>query len=147
MAVRDFDDWAVGDTMETASLVVTRENALAFAREYDPQAFHLDDEVAARSPFGRLAISGWQTASYTMRLMVESGFFGDDGLVGLGLDALRWHEPVYPGDSLRVVSTVKRRRATPRKPTGVLYFANVAYNGHERKVLSYTSIALVARRL
>ncbi len=146
MSRRYFEDWTVGERVETASLTVTRESVIAFAREYDPQPFHLDDAAAATSFFGRIAASGWQTASYSMRLVVESGAFGVDGGIGLGVDDLRWLRPVYPGDTLRVVCECTGKRASPEKPSGVIHFHNVTYNGDDAIVLTYVSIALVTKR-
>jgi acyl dehydratase len=146
MPERWFEDWNVGDRLETGSLDVTRESALAFAREYDPQRFHLDDEFAQASFFGRLASSGWQTAGYAMRLVVESGIFASKGGIGLGVDELRWLKPVYPGDTLHVVAECASKRASPGKPSGVIHFKIVTRNQDDTDVMSHTAIVLVPRR-
>ncbi|MDQ2909361.1 MAG: MaoC family dehydratase [Candidatus Eremiobacteraeota bacterium] len=146
MPERYFEDWTIGERVETRSITVTRESVVAFAHEYDPQPFHFDDAAAARSFFGRIAASGWQTASYAMRLIVESGVFGKDGGIGLGVDALRWLKPVYPGDTLRVTCECTGKRAHPEKPNGVIHFRNVTYNGDDEAVMTHVAIALVAKR-
>lgn len=143
MPKRYFEDWPVGESLETGSLTLSRESVLAFAREYDPQPFHLDDEAAAQTIFGRLAASGWQTASATMRLIVDGAVL--EG-VGLGVDELRWHKPVYPGDTLRVVAECASKRASAEKPHGVIHFKNTTYNQHGDKVMSHTAIVLVQKR-
>ncbi len=146
MLDRYFEDWNVGDRLETGTITVTRESALAFAREYDPQAFHLDDVAGAASVFGRLAISGWQTASYAMRLIVDSGIFAGKGGIGLGVDALRWEKPVYPGDTLRVVAECASKRGNPVKPSGVVHFKNTTFNQDGIQVMNHVAIVLVPRR-
>jgi len=146
MRERHFEDWIVGERLETGSIEITREKALAFAREYDPQAFHLDDGAAAASMFGRLAISGWQTAAYAMRLIVESGMFPAHGGVGLGIDELRWLKPVYPGDVLRVTAECAAKRASAGKPSGIVRFKIETCNGDGALVMSHTAIVLVPRR-
>jgi len=146
MRERYFEDWFVGERVETRSITVTRDKVVAFAHEYDPQPFHLDDAAAARSFFGRIAASGWQTASYAMRLVVESGVFGRDGGIGVGVDELRWHKPVYPGDTLRVVCECASKRAQVEKPSGLIHFRNVTYNGAGDTVMSHVAIALVTKR-
>ena len=146
MHERFFDDWNVGDRLETGSIVVTRESALAFAREYDPQRFHLDDEFAKDSFFGKLACSGWQTAAYAMRLIVESGIFAGTGGVGLGVDELRWLRPVYPGDTLRATAECAATRASTGKPSGIVRFKVVTHNQDDVAVLSHVAIVLVPRR-
>ena len=143
MPKRYFEDWPLGETLETGSLELTRESVLAFARDYDPQPFHLDDAAAAQTIFGRLAASGWQTASATMRLIVEGALL--EG-VGVGVDELRWHKPVYPGDTLRVVAECASKRATPEKPHGVIHFNIKTYNQHDDKVMSHVAIVLVQKR-
>src|ERR1700752_4444748 len=95
------DDLAVGRKFATASVTLTLEGCKAFAAEFDPQPFHLDDAAARESVFGRLAASGWYTASLTMRLLVEGELTSAGGLVGLGCE-LTWPRPADPGDTLRV---------------------------------------------
>jgi acyl dehydratase len=104
-AVR-FGDFAVGQRFRSASLIVTADEIKAFARQFDPQPFHLDDAAAEAGPFKGLAASGWHTAALTMRLLVEGGMPIAGGIVGAGIDELRWHRPVRPGDTLYVESEV-----------------------------------------
>jgi acyl dehydratase len=99
---RYFDDFKVGDTFTTESVTLRSAESLEFAERYDPQPFHLDEEAGRASLFRRLAVSGWQTAAVTMRLIVRSGYLRGPGVIGTGIDELRWLAPVYPGDTLRV---------------------------------------------
>ena len=96
------EDFVVGETFETLSYVITAEESVAFARAYDPQPLHLDAGDAARGIFGELTSSGWQTAAVTMRLVVDSGEMRETGIIGTGIDELRWLAPVKPGDTLHV---------------------------------------------
>ncbi|MGR4065252.1 MAG: MaoC/PaaZ C-terminal domain-containing protein [Vulcanimicrobiaceae bacterium] len=99
---RYFEDFAVGERFETPGATISRQEALAFASSYDPQPFHLDDAAARDSLFGTLVVSGWQTAAITMRLIVLSRVLEATGVIGTGIDELRWLAPVLPGDTLRV---------------------------------------------
>ncbi|MBV8432740.1 MAG: acyl dehydratase [Candidatus Eremiobacteraeota bacterium] len=99
---RYLSDFTVGDAFESAGYTITDEEALVFARAYDPQPFHLYAGEAARSFFHELVISGWQTAAITMRLVVDTGVLRETGVIGTGIDELRWLAPVKPGDTLRV---------------------------------------------
>jgi len=143
---RYFEDWEVGERLETGSRTLGETEIIAFAREYDPQPFHVDPEAAKRSPFGRLVASGWQTTAVTMRLIVESGIFGTRGGIGLGVDELRWLKPVYPGDTLRVVSEVESKRANPEKPSGICRFKLTTLNQDDVPVMTHVAIVLVPRR-
>ena len=104
--VMRFADFAVGQRFRSASLTVTADEIKAFARQFDPQPFHLDDAAAEVGPFKGLAASGWHTAALTMRLLVDGGMPVAGGIVGAGIDELRWHRPVRPGDTVYVESEV-----------------------------------------
>ncbi len=148
METRDryFEDWAIGERLETASAVLDEAQIVEFARAYDPQVFHLDPELARATPFGRLIASGWQTTALTMRLIVESGIFGRHGAIGLGVDELRWPRPVYAGDSLHVVSETIAAQPSTGKPNGVVRFKLTTKNQHDEDVLTMTTIVLLPRR-
>jgi acyl dehydratase len=146
MGDRYFEDWTVGERLETGSRTLDEAAIVAFAREYDPQPFHVDPEAAKRSAFGRLVASGWQTTAVTMRLIVDSGIFGMRGGIGLGVDELRWLKPVYPGDTLRVVSEVESMRANTEKPSGICRFRLTTLNQDDVPVMSHVAIVLVPKR-
>lgn len=105
-ALLRFADFRVGQKFRSATLTVTAEEIKAFAHAFDPQPFHLDDAAAAAGPFGGLAASGWHTAALTMRLIVEGGLPIAGGILGAGIDELRWLRPVRPGDTIHVESEV-----------------------------------------
>ena len=117
--VRFFDDFNVGDTFTTDAFPLTRDETLEFARQFDPQPFHLDDAAAQRSVFGKLSASGWHTAALTMRAIVKSGVMRGTGILGTGIDDLRWMAPVYPGDALHVEGEIVSLAPNPDgKPYG-----------------------------
>ncbi len=97
-----FVEFQVGQVFRSPEHTVTAEEIKAFAAQFDPQPFHLDDAAAAAGPFKGLAASGWHTTAITMRLLVEGGMPIAGGIVGAGIDDLRWHRPVRPGDTLHV---------------------------------------------
>ena len=101
-----FADFRVGLTFRSVGQTVAAADIKAFAEKFDPQPFHLDDAAADAGPFKGLAASGWHTAAITMRLLVEGGMPIAGGIVGAGVDELRWHQPVRPGDVLHVESEV-----------------------------------------
>lgn len=111
MAHRYFEDFQVGQSLEFGDYSVSREEILTFARQFDPQPFHTDEEQAKTSIYGGLIASGWHTASIFMRLLVI-GLLNDTASMGSpGVDELRWLRPVRPGDTLRTRFTV--RETTP----------------------------------
>ncbi|HEY3653687.1 MAG TPA: MaoC/PaaZ C-terminal domain-containing protein [Steroidobacteraceae bacterium] len=99
---RYLEYFAVGQTFGSGRLRIDKERIFAFAAEFDPQPFHLDEAAARHSIFGGLAASGWHTAAVTMRMLLESELKPAGGIIGAGLDECRWPRPVRPGDELRI---------------------------------------------
>lgn len=116
MGGRYLDDFTVGQRFESPSQVITAEDIKSFARQFDPQPFHLDEEIARHSAFGGLVASGWHTAAVTMRLFPETGIDVVCGIIGRGVDELAWLAPVRPGDALSVEAVVKEVRRSRTKP-------------------------------
>jgi acyl dehydratase len=115
--VQYFEDVAEGEVSRFGQYQVTREEVITFARQYDAQPFHLSDEDAAKTHFGRLSASGWHTCSMAMAMLVEK--LTEDQQAGLGspgLDELKWLKPVYPGDTLTLEREVLEKRAFKSKP-------------------------------
>ncbi|MEH3145163.1 MAG: MaoC family dehydratase [Methylobacterium frigidaeris] len=110
------DDLVPGAIHRSGELTVTAEAIKAFARDFDPQPFHLDEREAEGTFFGGLAASGWHTAALTMRLLVDGGLPLAGGIVGAGMDELRWPRPVRPGDRLRLESEVLEVRPSHSRP-------------------------------
>jgi acyl dehydratase len=116
MTARYLEDFTVGQTFGSGRLRIDEEQIRRFASEFDPQPFHLDDKAARDTIFRGLAASGWHTAALTMRLLVEGEMKPAGGVVGAGIDELRWPRPVRPGDELRVQSEVLEVRPSKSRP-------------------------------
>ena len=116
MSGRYLEDLVVGQIYRSGRITVEKERIKAFAAEFDPQPFHLDEDSARRSIFGGLAASGWHTAALTMRMLVESDFQPVGGIVGAGFDEFRWPVAVRPGDELHVESEVLEVRPSKSRP-------------------------------
>ena len=110
------EDFAVGQTFSSGRLRIEEERLLAFAAEFDPQPFHLDEAAARQSFFGELTASGWYTAAVSMRLLLETGLKPAGGYIGAGADGFRWPRPVRPGDELRVECEVIEVRPSNSRP-------------------------------
>ena len=113
---RYFDDFEPGQVFEMGSRTITRESILDFAREYDPQPFHTDEEAATRTVYGGLIASGWQTGAILMRLFWDGLLHECASLGSPGIDELRWIQPVRPGDTLSLRYTVLDTIPSRSKP-------------------------------
>ena len=147
-AMRYFEDLEVGAETYFGSYDVTRDEILEFARKYDPQPFHLSDEEAAKTHFGRIAASGWHTCAMTMAVIARHVV--DDEQAGLGspgIDELRWRRPVYPGDTLHVRGTIVEKTPSRSKPhMGSFRTEMIVTNQDDQAVMTFTSIVLIRRR-
>ena len=144
---RYLEDFAVGQTFGSGRTRIDGDRALAFAAEFDPQPFHLDEAAARHSIFGGLTASGWHTAAVTMRLLVESELNPAGGLVGAGLDECRWPKPVRPGDMLRVECEVTDVRPSKSRPEqGVIKLRTTTLNQNDEPVMVYVVNMVVLRR-
>ncbi|HLW60804.1 MAG TPA: MaoC family dehydratase [bacterium] len=141
------EDFQVGQQFGSGTYAVTAEAIMTFARMFDPQPFHLNAETAKTTVFRGLAASGWHTAAMTMRLIVDSEFKPAGGILGVGVDELRWLKPVRPDDLLRVESEVlETRPSTSRPDRGVLKTRHTTYNQKGEAVQVMVSVLLVPRR-
>lgn len=125
------EDLAVGQRFESARLPVTADAIREFARQYDPQAMHMDDAAAAAGFFGRLVASGWHTAALTMKLIVEARPFGDAPFIGVRVDEMRFHKPVEPGAQLRAIAEVTGIGASRSDGYGRVFFAVTTLAGDD----------------
>lgn len=143
-----FEDIAVGTKARFGDYAVTRDEVVAFAEKYDPQPFHLSDEAAARTHFGRLSASGWHTCAMTMAMLVAH--LKENRQAGLGspgIDELRWLKPVYPGDRLRCESEVlDKRRSASRPEMGIFKSRMAVFNQDDVLVMTFVSNGLVETR-
>lgn len=146
--MRYYEDLEVGAVSRFGQRHVTREEVVEFAGKYDPQPFHLSDEAAAATHFGRLSASGWHTCAMTMAMIVEEqDRAGHQGLGSPGIDELRWRHPVYPGDTLRVETTILSKRRSQSRPEMGLFRAETRVcNQDDVVVLTMVSNAMVATR-
>ena len=143
-----FEDLEVGSTQGYGQYEVTRDEVIEFATKYDPQPFHLDDEAAAKTHFGRLAASGWHTCAMMMAMMVENmKESAQAGLGSPGLDNLRWKKPVFPGDTLRIESVLREKRRSKSRPEmGIMKGRLQVFNQNDEVVLELENIGLIAVR-
>jgi acyl dehydratase len=143
-----FEDLQVGVEREFGTYKVTREEVIAFAQKYDPQPFHLSDEAAAKTHFGRLAASGWHTAAMTMAVIARKVMSEKQaGLGSPGIDELRWRKPVYPGDTLHVFGKILEKTPSRSRPEiGSFRAQNTVKNQNGDVVMSFISIVLIRRR-
>lgn len=146
--MRYFEDLEIGAETYFGSYEVSREEVLEFARKYDPQPFHLSDEEAAKTHFGRLAASGWHTCAMTMAVVARHVVDGEqEGLGSPGVDELRWLKPVYPGDTLHVTGKLIEKTPSRSKPEiGSFRTETTVTNQDGVPVMRFTSIVLIRRR-
>ena len=140
------EDLSVGQVFRSEPRVVTLEEMIAFARDNDPQYFHVDAEAAKGSLFGELIASGWQTAALSMRLLVEGPAPFAGGLIGVGAE-ISWPKPVRPGDSIRIegeVTDINRSRSRPDR--GIVTVRLTTYNQRDEPVQRIAARAVVFAR-
>ena len=113
---RYLEDFHAGDRFRSSAIQINAEEIVEFARKFDPQPFHTDGIAARDSAFGGLVASGWHTASITMRLLAQSEIRVAGGLIGMGVEQLRWPAPVRPGDELHVETEVLDARVSQSHP-------------------------------
>ncbi|USA62450.1 MaoC family dehydratase [Qipengyuania citrea] len=143
-----YEDLAIGQKQAFGRYEVTREEVIEFASKYDPQPFHLDDDAAAATHFGRLSASGWHTCAMTMAMLVENLKANRQaGLGSPGIDQLRWKKPVFPGDTLRCESVViEKRRSASRPEMGIFKSSLTVFNQNDEPVLEMVSNGLIRTR-
>jgi acyl dehydratase len=141
-----FEDLAIGMLFKSPEKVLTRDDIKRFAREFDPQPFHLDEAAAEKTQLRGLAASGWHTAAVAMRLAIETHPFGPHPLLGLGVDELRWLAPVRPGDVLHLEGEVVELIPSKSKPQGIAKIKWTALSQHGEAVYTFTPLGIVPRR-
>ncbi len=147
MTERYLEDFAVGQTFGSGRLRVDVQQIKAFAAEFDPQPYHLDEDAARNTIFRGLSASGWHTAAITMRLLVDSELKPAGGIIGVGFDELRWPRPVRPGDELRVESEVLEVRPSRSRPEdGLIKVRATTLNQQGEAVQIFVANLLVPRR-
>ena len=146
MSNRYFDDLKVGDRFKSDLFEVKEKQIIDFARDFDPQIFHLEPARGEQALFKGLIASGWHTAAITMRLFVQTLSFAE-GAIGLGVDELRWLNPVRPGDTLTVETEIIDLRLSRSKPNyGIIRLRNVTTNQRGEIVQTMFANAMVPGR-
>ncbi|MDY0073664.1 MAG: MaoC family dehydratase [Thauera sp.] len=141
------EDLAPGQKFASPSLSLDRAAIISYAAQFDPQPFHLDEQAATDSLFGGLAASGWHTASLTMRLLVDSEFRPAGGLIGAGIESLRWPQPVRPDDILSLAIEVLETRAMRSRPDrGMVKIRVDTHNQRAELVQSFVANMVVQCR-
>ena len=142
-----WEDFTVGQVRDLGTISPTREEIITFASQFDPQPFHLDDEAAKASVFGGLCASGWHTCSMAMRLMVTIFLHETSSLGSPGLENIQWRKPVFPGDVLRLQSTVLEIKPMAKRPdVGMTRNHWEMFNQNGDKVLNMEGWGMFRRR-
>ena len=138
-----FADFQVGQVIEAGPYVLSQDELLSFAREWDPQWFHTDPEAAAEGPHGGLIASGWQTCGIAMRLAVAAALEGSESFASPGLAYVKWTHPVRAGDALSLKATVLDTRRSASQPTlGILRWRWQLFNQDGTQVLDLEATSL-----
>lgn len=143
---RYFEDLEVGEEVDCGSIEVTKAEMLEFAERYDPQPFHVDEEAARESMYGELIASGWLTCALSARLLVTEYMNENATLGGNGMDDLRWHQPVYAGDTLSVHVELVEKTAGDNPMFGFTRATVTTTNQREDVVLTMDGLGLVEKR-
>jgi acyl dehydratase len=144
---RYFEDYVPGDLHELGTIGVAEAEVTAFAKRFDPQPFHTDPEAARESSFRGLIASGWHTAGLMMRLFVEQYLSRVASLGSPGVDELRWHKPVRPGDALSVRVTIMEAKRSRSKPDrGIVRSFIEVLNQHGDVVMTMKALNLLLCR-
>lgn len=147
METLHFEDFAEGRAFELGSREVTAEEIAAFAGQWDPQPFHLDEAAARASPFGGLVASGWHTCAVFMRLLIDGLFRRASSMGSPGVDSIRWPAPVRPGDRIAARAVVLSARPSRSRPDrGIVVLRCEARNGAGEPVLAMEAAVFIGRR-
>lgn len=140
------EDYYVGQVFEINPIKFTKEDIIEFAKKYDPRPFHLTDEGASNTRFGKIFASGFMTLTVCWSEWVKSGIDSKGVIAGMGLDDVRWWKPVFADDVL--TSTITIAQITPRKlkPDGIVQFDMLTKNQNGEKVFSLTAKALISKK-
>ena len=142
-----WEDFEVGVTVPFGRKHVTREEIISFAREFDPQPFHLDEARARDTLLGGLAASGWHSCAMLMRMICDDYLLGSAGMGGAGVEEVRWLKPVRPDDTIRVEAEVKQKRESKsRADRGLLMMGYTVKNQKNEPVMTFTAMHILQKR-
>jgi acyl dehydratase len=142
-----FEDFAPGQTIEHGPRLVTREEIIAFASQYDPQPMHLDEDSGRQSLLGGLGASGWHSCAIMMRMIYDAVLHDAASMGSGGVDEVQWLRPIRPGDKLTLRGTVLQGRISRSRPEmGILQVRYELYNNHGEHVMTMLSPQMLYRR-
>ena len=145
--MRAYEDFEVGQTIDLGSRVVSAEEIVAFASEFDPQPFHLDEEAGRASILGGLSASGWHSCAMLMRLLCDGLLLNSTSQGAPGIDVLRWRKPVLAGDTLDGRTTVLAKRVSQKRPSiGLVTCRHELLNQQDETVLEMENSVMFSRR-
>ena len=143
---RAFEDFPIGTSLVSTGYPITADAIMDFGRKYDPQIFHRDPDAAEKTVFGGLAASGWHTAAVSMRLFVDTMDVAG-GIIGMGVDELKWPNAVRPGDELRLeIEILQARHSKSRPGYGIIRIRNATKNQRDEVVQSFMVSAMLPMR-
>lgn len=147
MTDRYYEDFKIGDRFTSGGMTMTEAGIIEFARQWDPQPFHIDAEFARKWTYGGLIASGLHTMSATLRLWLDLGVFRASSLGSPGIGEVQFPRPVRPGDTLRVVTDITELRPSSSKPDrGVARIRQVTINQRDEPVLEQETTVFLKRR-
>ena len=139
-----FDDFHIGESFETEPNFISKNEIIDFASKYDPQAFHLDEEVAKNGPFGQLTSSGFMTLGKSFTQIFNTDVFNGSSMGAWGLDELRWTKPVYPGDTLKTKVEVLEKKLSSKNPIkGTVRLKQTVSNQNGDIVMTWISNSMI----
>ena len=146
-ANRYYEDLDPGQSQASGTAHLSLAECLEFSRKFDPQPMHIDSVAAEKSRFRGLIASGWHTAAVAMKLIAEARMMGDTEMLGMGVEELRWHLPVRPGDTLQVTIEVVSKKPSESNPFfGIVKFKMTTKNQKDEVVMTHSPICWVPRR-
>lgn len=142
-----FEDFVVGQTIACGSRTVSAEEIVAFATQFDPQRFHVDEDAGRASIYGSLIASGWHTSAMAMKMACDTYLIGSTSAGSPGVDEIRWLKPVRPGDTIRLDMVTREVRPSTSKPDrGVVVSEWQVRNQHDELVMTMRGMGLFLRR-
>lgn len=147
VVIKYYEDFLVGEVYDYGGRTVSAQDIIRFAREFDPQTFHVDPQAAKDTAFGGLVASGWHTSALAMRMMVDGLLEGAATMASPGIDEIRWLKPVRPGDTLRVRAEITDKIPSKTRPDrGLIKFRQTIRNQDGEAVMTMISMAFFQRR-
>jgi acyl dehydratase len=144
---RYFEDFTPGQTIEHGPRLITREEMVAFAAQFDPQPMHLDEEAGRNSLLGGLGASGWHSCGIMMRMIYDAILVDAASMGSGGVDEVKWLRPIRPGDRLTLRATVLETRISRSRPEmGIIHWRYELHNAHGEHVMTMVTPAMMQRR-